>query len=131
MDQRVIKCLKRPYRRKLLSEILIIMELESKGLVEVLKSINIKIDDVTLLNVLQKLPNSKKLEVQDVQEWVTGGDDGSGNEVWTDEDIVQTAIVETQEEEEICKNEEGENISRTGRMKALQLAASYFEQQRD
>ncbi|KAJ8876317.1 hypothetical protein PR048_020762, partial [Dryococelus australis] len=42
MDQGVIECLKRCYRRKLFSEILIKMELESKGLNGVLKSNNIK-----------------------------------------------------------------------------------------
>ncbi|KAJ8885606.1 hypothetical protein PR048_011804 [Dryococelus australis] len=58
MDQGVIECLKKHYRRKLLSEILIKMKLESKGLIEVLKSININDVIYMVAKFYEEIPSS-------------------------------------------------------------------------
>lgn len=61
--------------------------------------------------------------MQDVQEWVIGGDDKLENYILSDEEIVQADINERQEEEEIVDEEEEDNKFK----KALQLAVYHIE----
>ncbi|XP_054725597.1 tigger transposable element-derived protein 2-like [Anastrepha obliqua] len=58
MDQGVIESLKRRYRRKLVSEILQHSESEDKGLLEVIKKINIKDVIYMLATAFQEMPSS-------------------------------------------------------------------------
>lgn len=58
MDQGVIECFKRRYRRKLISEILNRMDLENKGLIFALKSINIKDVIYMVATSYEEVPSS-------------------------------------------------------------------------
>ncbi|XP_054737977.1 jerky protein homolog-like [Anastrepha obliqua] len=58
MDQGVIESLKRRYRRKLVSEILQRSESEDKGLLQVIKKINIKDVIYILATAFQEMPSS-------------------------------------------------------------------------
>lgn len=57
MDQGVIECLKKRYKKKLLSENLNKIECENKRLVDVLKTINIK-DVIYVMESFEKVPTS-------------------------------------------------------------------------
>uniref|UniRef100_A0A1B6L7P5 DDE-1 domain-containing protein n=1 Tax=Graphocephala atropunctata TaxID=36148 RepID=A0A1B6L7P5_9HEMI len=58
MDQGVIECLKRRYRRKLLSDLLADMDLENKGLIDALKSVNIKNVIYMVAKSFDEIPSS-------------------------------------------------------------------------
>ncbi|XP_054725301.1 jerky protein homolog-like [Anastrepha obliqua] len=87
MDQGVIKSLKRGYRRKLVSEILQHSESEDKGLLEVIKKINIKDVIYMFATAFQEMPSSKF-----VKSW---------RKLWPDVEnlIVISNIAGTEEEE--------------------------------
>lgn len=48
-------------------------------------------NNIHLLIILRKLPNSGEVEEGDVEEWVAG-DDTPENGIFTDEQIVQTVV---------------------------------------
>ncbi|XP_054744414.1 jerky protein homolog-like [Anastrepha obliqua] len=87
MDQGVIESLKRRYRRKLASEILQHSESEDKGLLEVIKKINIKDVIYMLATAFQEMPSSTF-----VKSW---------RKLWPDVEnlIVISNIAGTEEEE--------------------------------
>ncbi|XP_053949417.1 jerky protein homolog-like [Anastrepha ludens] len=87
MDQGVIESLKRRYRRKLVSEILQHSENEGKGILEVIKKINIKDVIYMLATAFQEMPSSTF-----VKSW---------RKLWPDVEniIVISNIAGTEEEE--------------------------------
>ena len=190
MDQGVIECFKRKYRRKLLSEVLFKLESdENTDLIKALQAINLKDvvymsakaydeilsstivkswkkvwpnvealisrdddnatpaypnnildgeadDNVALLQDLQELPNCESIVEEDVAEWLNIETELE-NEVLNDDEIVDSVIRQENEREEEDADEVEEGKEKEGRVShaegkaALQLAATYIEQQNE
>uniref|UniRef100_A0A1B6JVI3 HTH CENPB-type domain-containing protein n=1 Tax=Homalodisca liturata TaxID=320908 RepID=A0A1B6JVI3_9HEMI len=188
MDQGVIECFKRKYRRKLLSEVLSKLETDdSLDLTKVLKSVNMKDvvymsakaydeippstfvkswkklwpniedsvdqnnttadepnnildgepdDNAALLHDLQQLPNCGPIVEEDVLEWINMEKE-LDNEVLNDDEIVECVIRQDNEMNndadgaEIEEEDEENKMSHAEGKAALQLAATYIEQQKE
>ncbi|XP_023310790.1 jerky protein homolog-like [Anoplophora glabripennis] len=93
MDQGVIESLKKPYRRKLVSEILQYSESEDKGLLEIIKKINIKDVIYMLAMAFQEMPSATFVKSwrklwPDIEKLVANANPSGGEEV-ENESILQ------------------------------------------
>ncbi|XP_023312705.1 jerky protein homolog-like, partial [Anoplophora glabripennis] len=93
MDQGVIESLKKRYRRKLVSEILQYSESEDKGLLEIIKKINIKDVIYMLAMAFQEMPSATFVKSwrklwPDIEKLVANANPSGGEEV-ENESILQ------------------------------------------
>lgn len=187
MDQGVIECFKRKYRRKLLSGVLSKLEADNLDLLKVLKSVNMKDvvymsakaydeippstfvkswkklwpniedkidqanttadepnnilvnepdDNAALLHDLRQLPNCGPIVEEDVLEWINSEKE-LHNEVLNDDEIAECVIRQENEKDndtDAAENEEEDEENKMSHAEgkaALQLAATYVEQQKE